>query len=228
MEGENASSKKFSFSTKLVALLQRCNDNGDCDHLIRQLRAVNSSGSLRLYLSLNCVENDIVLQKHHSYEIKVLNVNSDAKCLFADRLLDCSDTLLPLVKVKFIRGNDIPLSHQIISEIADKGFIFLGERFHFLAFKDLGSQFAYFFNPSRSKYLSSFDLWQSIGNFIKLPHVPVLAMRLGLLVSGACQGLTAASDIVIKVIDDVYLSPADCTEIATGSKVYLFIKSFIV
>jgi hypothetical protein len=176
-------------STKLVTFFQ--SQSQQHDGLIRSLRERDGKG-LRLYLALE-MEATTAEQAAQvpSYQVKVMKI-CHAKSLYADRLFDCSDTLLPLVKVKFCRSNNLPLNHLLVREISQNGFIFLDEQYHFLAYKDLGSEFAYFFPQTRSPYHNSFSCWQSVGDFVKLPHVPVLGLRLGLLVSGACAGFSRA------------------------------------
>lgn len=228
-------------SVKLVNFLQSEKNHhakSDHDDIIRLLRGGEGRECLRLYLSISSVDHRSLLP---SYEVHVLKVHTGVKSLYSDRLFDCSDTTLPLVKVKFdfrddngnnnnshtgrgnVNGNNsrsngkgMPLSHLLIREISQKGFTFLDEQYHFLAFKDLGTDFAYFFPQSGSdrRYLNSCSLWQSIGNFCALPHVPAVGLRLGLLVSAACGGC-AGEDIDIRILDDVYVAE-NKDEVATG------------
>lgn len=225
-----ADAKYQPLSAKLVSFLQsrhsRNTDtgrDGDVDAIIRLLRGGEGKGCLRVYLALHLECSVDEHMQVPSYEVNVLKIHAGAKSVFADRLFDCSDTTLPLVKVKLGHSSSDgrPLSHLLIREIAQKGFTFLGEQYHFLAFKDLGTEFAFFFpqsyrgSPSQQYYSNSFSLWQSIGDFAQLSHVPAVGLRLGLLVSGACAGLEREVGIRIRMLDDVFVAGND-EEVATG------------
>lgn len=216
-------------SSKLVSFFQSKNRAGGnvYDDIIRILRGGEGKGCLRLYLSISSLGDHSLLPYSPSYEVNVIKIQSSVKSLYADRLFDCSDTTLPLVKVNFDfnctrnsnGGKPLPVSHLLIREIAKKGFVFLNQQYHFLAFKDLGTEFAYFYPQSDSScYHNSFNLWQSVGNFCSLPHVPAVGLRLGLLVSGACVGFPRGVEegITIRVAEDVYIASGSKEEVATG------------
>lgn len=201
-------------STKLITFFESHNDEGVHDDIIRLLaRRDLTKGYFRLYLALHAAP----LGALPSLEVKVLRLKSCGTSLFGDRLLDCcSDSVLPLVKVKLCHAGGV-VDSQIVREISLHGFSFLGQQYHFFAFKDLGSVFSYFAPLVQSKHSTCVSLWQSVGNFMQLQHVPVLGMRLGLLVSGACMGFTRGEgeEVVIRVIDDIHLLD-DVEEIVTG------------
>ena len=210
------------FSVKLMSLFQEGGDNNEC---IRLLQGGDGKGHLRVYLALyptitSAVDKHIGVPRH-SYEVKVLKIHSRASSVYADRLFNCSDSVLPLVKVKLCHS-DTTISHHIIREIAQNGFTFLNEQYHFLAFKDLGTEFAYFFPQTCSGFRTSLSLWQSIGNFTNLSHVPVVGLRLGLLVSGACEGFTWG-DISVLVVQDLHTCALQENKLSAGEGFYCYI-----
>ena len=191
-------------SRKLRTYIKSVDSDISSDEVSRWLQGGEGIGRLRLYLALDMKSNND--NPHHCshYQVNLLKIRCDEQALYADRLFDCSDIVLPLVKVKFCHNN-LPVSHRVVRSLACEGFSFLGEQYHFLAYKDLGTDFAFFFPISRKEmFANSLQFWESIGNFVHLPHVPKLAMRLGLLVSGACEGFTL-ENVDIGVLEDTYI-----------------------
>lgn len=215
-----------SFSSRLVDFFSARNQSGTHDEILHLLKRDGSKkmhSHIRLYLALHCLERGCnssdcgssggsenaaqTRRQHPNCDVQVLKLESSVAPLYADRLFDCSDRILPLVKVKFCHNSDT-IDHQVIRHLAISGFIFLDEQFHFFAFKDLGTEFAYFVPLARTDYETSVSLWQSIANFVQLPHVPVMGMRLGLLVSGACFGFRR-KDVDLRVFQDIRLDNSD-------------------
>ena len=207
-----------ALSAKLVHYFVARNEGGVHDDIIHVLRRADSKkGQLRLYLELRAEERTSQGCSSLGYNIKVLKVQSNVPSLYGDRLLDCSDRLLPLVKVKFSPSAGRVLDHRMIQELSCKGFTFLQEQFHFFAFKDLGTEFAYFVPLARTGHSDAVSLWQKVAKFAELSQVPLLGMRLGLLVSGACFGFCMNDrDVHIRELEDEFLSAGSRDTIVTG------------
>lgn len=156
------------------------------------------SGRFRVILGVNVKANGAI-------EVRFERVDLNPKLTFIDReLLRIGQYFLVTVTVSY----EPKVKLESMEQIAATGFEFLGQRCVFFASKDPETSKAFFLLCPTSgdidPLLAAENLRRRYGSFHTLGNISQSGSRLGLLVSGSCEGIRLPStEVAVSMIEDI-------------------------